>query len=39
VVSVVTGNGLKDPEVLKTNFDSYPVINLSISELKRAIAD
>jgi len=39
VVSVVTGNGLKDPEVLRSNFDTYPVIAPNIFELEKAITN
>jgi threonine synthase len=38
VVAVVTGSGLKDPEVLTSNFDRYPVINPEISELENVMS-
>jgi threonine synthase len=37
VVAVITGNGLKDPEVLRSSFDRYPVIKPVISELEKAM--
>jgi threonine synthase len=37
VVAVVTGSGLKDPEVLKSNIDRYPVINPTVSELENML--
>jgi threonine synthase len=39
VVVVVTGSGLKDPEVLRGNFDEYPVIDPDISELESILSD
>jgi threonine synthase len=38
VVAVVTGSGLKDPEVLRNSFDQYPVIKPLIADLEKAIA-
>jgi threonine synthase len=38
VVAVVTGSGLKDPEVLRSNFDKYPVIDPDISELESILS-
>jgi len=39
VIAVVTGSGLKDPEVLRSSFDQYPVINPLISELENALTN
>lgn len=38
VVAVITGNGLKDPEVLRSSFDQYPVIKPLLGDLEKAMA-